>query len=72
MGKMDDESYIKSLLESNSLRKSVLREMVRALQLPSGSQGLDAECGAGLQCLLLAEEVLPIGHVTGLFLPELI
>ena len=63
---MDTESYIQSLLESNSLREPILREMVRALQLPKGSRGLDAGCGIGLQCLLLAEEVGLTGHVTGL------
>ena len=63
---MDTESYIRSLLESNSLRESTLQEMVRALQLPEGSRGLDAGCGVGLQCLQLAEEVGPSGHVTGL------
>jgi ubiquinone/menaquinone biosynthesis C-methylase UbiE len=40
--------------------------MARALQLPAGSSGLDAGCGIGLQCLQLAEEVGPAGHVTGL------
>ena len=40
--------------------------MVRALQLPKGSRGLDAGCGIGLQCLLLGEEVGSTGHVTGL------
>jgi len=44
----------------------MLRKMVRALQLPEGSQGLDAGCGMGLQCLLLAEEIGFTGHVTGL------
>ena len=63
---MDAESYIQSLLVSNPLRESVLRAMIKALQLPEGSQGLDAGCGIGLQCLLLAEEVGPTGHVTGL------
>ena len=63
---MDTESYIQSLLESNSLRESILREMVRAMQFPAGSRGLDAGCGIGLQCLLLAEAVGPSGHVTGL------
>jgi len=40
--------------------------MVRALQLPKGSRGLDAGCGIGLQCLLLADEAGIAGHVTGL------
>jgi len=40
--------------------------MVKALKLPEGSRGLDAGCGIGLQCLLLAEEIGHTGHVTGL------
>ena len=63
---MEFEAYIKSLLVSNSLREATLREMVRSLEPPAGSRGLDAGCGAGLQCLQLAEEVGPAGHVTGL------
>ena len=51
---------------SNPLRELTLRAMVRALQLPKGSRGLDAGCGIGLQCILLAEEVGLTGHVTGL------
>jgi ubiquinone/menaquinone biosynthesis C-methylase UbiE len=62
---MDTGSYIQSLLESNPLREATLSEMIRTLQLPEGSRGLDAGCGIGLQCLLLAEEVGPAGHVTG-------
>jgi demethylmenaquinone methyltransferase/2-methoxy-6-polyprenyl-1,4-benzoquinol methylase len=63
---MDNESYIQSLLESNSLREATIRDMIRELKLPAGSRGLDAGCGIGLQCLLLAEVVGPTGHVTGL------
>jgi demethylmenaquinone methyltransferase/2-methoxy-6-polyprenyl-1,4-benzoquinol methylase len=45
--------------------------VIRALQLPPGSRGLDAGCGIGLQALLLAEAVGPAGHITGLDLaPE--
>jgi SAM-dependent methyltransferase len=62
---MDTGSYIQSLLESNPLREATVGEMVRALQLPEGSRGLDAGCGIGLQCLLLAGEVGSTGHVTG-------
>jgi len=40
--------------------------MIKALELSEGSRGLDAGCGIGLQCLLLAEEVGPAGHITGL------
>ena len=63
---MNMKSYIQIALVSEPLRESILREMVRAIQLPTGSHGLDAGCGIGLQCLLLAEEVGPTGHVTGL------
>ena len=63
---MDIESYIQSLLVSNPLRESTIRAMLKVLQLPKGSRGLDAGCGIGLQSLLLAEEVGLIGHITGL------
>ncbi len=36
------------------------------LQLPSGSRGLDAGCGIGLQALMLAQETGSAGRVTGL------
>jgi ubiquinone/menaquinone biosynthesis C-methylase UbiE len=62
----DTESYIQRLLESNPLREPTLRTAIEALRLPSGSRGLDAGCGIGLQVLLLAEAVGPAGHVTGL------
>jgi ubiquinone/menaquinone biosynthesis C-methylase UbiE len=65
-GTMGDESYVQSLLVSDQLRETTLREMVRALGLPEGSRGLDVGCGIGLQCLLLAEAVGSGGHVTGL------
>jgi ubiquinone/menaquinone biosynthesis C-methylase UbiE len=63
---MDTKSYIQKLLDSNSLREPVVHEMIRALQLPRGSRGLDAGCGVGLQCMLFAEEVGPNGHITGI------
>jgi demethylmenaquinone methyltransferase/2-methoxy-6-polyprenyl-1,4-benzoquinol methylase len=63
---MDDESYIQSLLVFEPLRKSTTLAMIKALHLPAGSYGLDAGCGIGLQCLLLADEVGTAGHVTGL------
>jgi demethylmenaquinone methyltransferase/2-methoxy-6-polyprenyl-1,4-benzoquinol methylase len=57
----------------NPLRESMLRSAIRALELPLGSRGLDAGCGIGLQAMLLAEEVGPEGHVTGLDLsPEIL
>jgi SAM-dependent methyltransferase len=63
---MDMESYIQSLSLSNPLRDSILCAMIKALQLPKRSRGLDAGCGIGLQALLLSTEVGPTGHVTGL------
>ncbi len=63
---MDTDSYINSLLVANPLRESTICAVIETLQLPSGSRGLDAGCGIGLQCLLLAEAVGLIGHVTGL------
>jgi len=63
---MDMESYIQSLLVNNPLRESIFHAMIKALQLPKGGRGLDAGCGIGLQCLLLAGEVGLTGHVTGL------
>jgi len=67
---MGADSYIQSLLVSNALRRSTLREMLGALRLPKGSRGLDLGCGAGLQCLLAAEQIGPSGHVTGLDISE--
>ncbi len=63
---MDMNSHIQKLLVTNPIRQSILLQMVRTLRLPRGSQGLDAGCGTGHQCLLLAEEVGSGGHVTGL------
>jgi len=62
----DADTYIQRLAESNPLREPVLRSAIQALQLPTGSRGLDAGCGIGLQALLLAQAVGPTGHVTGL------
>jgi ubiquinone/menaquinone biosynthesis C-methylase UbiE len=63
---MGSESYIEAMLVTSPLREPILRQMVKALELPKGSRGLDAGCGIGLQCLLLAKEVGPTGHVIGL------
>jgi ubiquinone/menaquinone biosynthesis C-methylase UbiE len=65
--------YIQRLLESNPLREPLFRDIIRSLQLPSGSLGLDAGCGIGLQCPLLLEAVGTDGHIIGLdILPELL
>lgn len=63
---MDTDLYIHRLLVANPLRESALNAAIETLRLPPGSCGLDAGCGIGLQCLLLAEAVGLTGHVTGL------
>ena len=62
----DPESVIRTTLLSQPLREPVLRSAIKALELPSGSRGLDAGCGTGLQTILLAEHVGPDGSITGL------
>jgi ubiquinone/menaquinone biosynthesis C-methylase UbiE len=61
----DTDTYIKRLTIFNPLIEPTLRSAIQALQLPSGSRGLDAGCGIGLQALLLAEAVGSAGHVNG-------
>ena len=66
-------TILDDILMTNVLRQSALKSAIRNLHLPKGSKGLDAGCGPGLQCLLLAEEIGPDGHVTGLdVVPELL
>lgn len=62
----DTDAYIQRMAVTNPLIEPTVYSAIQALQLPSGSQGLDAGCGIGLQTLLLTEAVGPIGHVTGL------
>ncbi len=59
-------TYFEKLLSTHQLREPVLRNAIKALEQPEGSAGLDVGCGAGLQCLMLAEAVGEQGHVTGL------
>ncbi|MBN1286652.1 MAG: class I SAM-dependent methyltransferase [Anaerolineae bacterium] len=63
---METGAYLQKLIESNYLREPVIRSVIRALELPAGSRGLDVGCGYGAQVLWLAEAVGPAGHVTGL------
>ncbi|HSL43469.1 MAG TPA: class I SAM-dependent methyltransferase [Anaerolineales bacterium] len=64
---------IQNLLEANPLREPTLRSIIRELELPRGSHGLDAGCGIGLQALLLAEAIGPDGKVYALdLMPELL
>jgi len=62
----DMETYLDKLVLSNPLREPVIRQAIRALELPEGSRGLDAGCGIGSHTLLLAEAVGRGGHVIGL------
>jgi len=62
----ETDVYIHRMAVSNPLLKPTVYSAIQALQLPSGTQGLDAGCGIGLQALLLAEVAGPTGHVTGL------
>lgn len=58
--------YLQQLIDSNLLREPVIRSVIRHLELPQGSRGLDVGCGSGAQTLLLAEAVRPTGHVVGI------
>jgi len=70
---MDTNIYIQRLLEAEPLREPVLRSIIRSLELPLGSNGLDAGCGIGLQTILFAETLGTEGHITGIdILPELL
>lgn len=70
---MGMSNYIQSLLKAESLRQPVLQSMLRDIQLPRASQGLDAGCGIGLQSLWLADAIGSKGRVTGLDVdPELL
>jgi demethylmenaquinone methyltransferase / 2-methoxy-6-polyprenyl-1,4-benzoquinol methylase len=70
---IDTNAYIQRLSEANPLREPVLRSIVQSLQLPPGSQGLDAGCGIGLQTFLFAGVLGEGGHITGVdILPELL
>jgi demethylmenaquinone methyltransferase/2-methoxy-6-polyprenyl-1,4-benzoquinol methylase len=62
----ETDAYIQRLAISNPLIEPTVSSAIQALQLPSGTRGLDAGCGIGLQALLLAQAVGSHGHVTGL------
>jgi len=67
----NSDTYLKSLMVTNPLQEPIFRRAIHALNLPSGSRGLDVGCGIGLQAMLLAEAVGTGGHVTGVDLsPE--
>ena len=60
------ETHFEKQELSIPLRDPAIREAIRMLDLPEGSDGLDAGCGIGSHTLLLAKAVGPGGHVTGL------
>lgn len=63
---IDIDTIVQMAYLFNNLREPVLRSVIQAIQFPSGSRGLGAGCGIGLQAMMLAEAVGPAGHVTGL------
>lgn len=70
---MEMNEYIRKLKLSNLLRESMMRAAIRGIDLPAGSKGLDVGSGAGNITALLAEQVGPAGHVTGLDIsPEMV
>lgn len=59
-------SYLDMSAQIHRVTETAIRSAICALQLPVGSQGLDAGCGIGTHTLWLAEAVSPGGHVTGI------
>jgi len=62
----DLNTYTRYLKETDPLREQTNLDIIKALDLPAGSSGLDIGCGMGTQALMLANAVGPQGHVTGL------
>jgi ubiquinone/menaquinone biosynthesis C-methylase UbiE len=59
-------NYLDMATWIHRVTEPAVRPAIHSLQLPAGSQGLDAGCGIGTHTLWLAEAVLPDGHVTGI------
>jgi len=62
----DVKTYMQSLLVTDPLREPETRCIIKALELPIISHGLDVGCGIGTQAIMLAESVGSYGHITGL------
>jgi demethylmenaquinone methyltransferase/2-methoxy-6-polyprenyl-1,4-benzoquinol methylase len=62
----EDQAYVQALQRFDPLMAPAVCEAIRILDLPMGSEGLDAGCGIGLQALLFAGAVGPSGHVSGI------
>jgi ubiquinone/menaquinone biosynthesis C-methylase UbiE len=63
---VEKSSYAEKLRLADLLREPVIRRAVGDLHLKAGINVLDAGCGIGSHLPLLAEQVGPSGHVTGL------
>ncbi len=64
------KDYAAKLLLSNNIRESLVRLIIKSLNLPEGSLGLDVGCGIGSHTLLLAEAIGKTGNVVGIDLSE--
>lgn len=62
----DMEKYIRYLNDTDPLRERLNLHIIKELDLPAGSNGLDVGCGMGTQAVMLANAVGPQGHVTGM------
>jgi len=62
----DIEKYIRYLNDTDPLRERLNLHIIKELDLPTGSNGLDVGCGMGTQAIMLANAVGPQGHVTGM------
>jgi len=63
---IDIDEYMQLMEVTSPLLDIPVESAIKALQLPSGSRGLDAGCGIGLHVPFFANTVGPTGHVTGL------
>jgi demethylmenaquinone methyltransferase/2-methoxy-6-polyprenyl-1,4-benzoquinol methylase len=58
-------SYLEQLIKTDPIRESTIRSIIKELQPPTGSSGLDVGCGVGTQALMLADAVGPKGRIIG-------
>jgi len=58
--------YARKLAEFNPLIEPLILSAIKSLNLSLESRGLDAGCGIGLYSMLLADQLGPLSHVTGL------
>lgn len=60
------ENYMRSLLLSQPLRQTIMKDIIQSMQLPAASYGLDLGCGIGLNTTILAEALGSDGKIMGL------